>query len=221
MVYFSATTLPIQASAGLRGRSVTVRRLQPPSSYTNSLASPLPRARPPWEHRSVHRARRRDDSPWSDDTPAPAGREPADTLPIGTPAPVPHWTQVDTAHDGTPVMLRDAPLASGERSFLGADEPTEASSPRFDEAAPPTLPIGSQAPPAALPPTREIPSAPTRAPLSTALPPRPGAWSPRAPSERAPAPSPASLRATLLACLLAVAALAAVVFAYLVLAAPD
>jgi hypothetical protein len=169
----------------------------------------------------VHRARRRDDSPWSDDTPAPAGREPADTLPLGTPAPVPHWTQVDTAHDGTPVMLRDAPVASGERSFLGPDEATVASAQRFDEAAPPTLPIGSQAAPAALPPTREVPSSPGAGVLSTALPPRPGAWSPRAPSERAPAAPPASLRATLLGSALALVVLAAVVFAYLVLAAPD
>ncbi|MFO0602643.1 MAG: hypothetical protein U0324_05685 [Polyangiales bacterium] len=183
----------------------------------------------------MDRARRHDGSPWSDETPAPVGRD-TETLPLGTQPP--HWTQVDTAHDGTPVMLRDVPAASGERSFLGPDEPTEATGSRFDAAAPATLPLGTgvaPAPalpgppmppaglaPAPLPPTREVPSAPsaTHSPvLSTALPPRPSPWSPR-PASEAPAAAPASARATLLAGAAALVLLAAVVFAYLVLAAP-
>jgi hypothetical protein len=173
----------------------------------------------------VHRPRRQD-SPWSDDTPAPRGREPADTLPLGSQAATPHWTQVDTAADGTPVILEDAPSAVGQQSFLASDEATVESSMRFDEggASPATLPIGTGvAPPvAALPPTREVPSARSVGPLSTALPPRHATvWAPRAGSERpGSADGPASVRTTLLLMALALVGLAGVVFVYLVLAAP-
>jgi hypothetical protein len=173
----------------------------------------------------VHRPRRQD-SPWSDDTPAPHPREAADTLPLGSQAATPHWTQVDTAADGTPVILEDTPASVGQRSFLAPEEATVESSMRFDHggASPATLPIGTGlAPPvAALPPTREVPSARSVGPLSTALPPRPATvWAPRAASERpGSSDGPWSLRTTLLVTALALVGLAGVVFVYLVLAAP-
>jgi hypothetical protein len=174
----------------------------------------------------VHRPRRQPDSPWSDDTPLPSAREPADTLPLGTRAHTPHWTEGETAADGTPVILHDAPSPSGERSFLAPEEATVEASMRFDEAVPTTLPLGTgvapPSPPPALPVTREVPSARTAGPLSTALPPRnPTVWAPRTVSERPSSDEGLTpLRTTLFVTVAAVIVLVAVVFAYLVLAAP-
>lgn len=157
----------------------------------------------------------------------PGAREPADTLPLGTQAQTPHWTEGETAADGTPVILRDAPASSGERTFLAPEEATVEASMRFDEAVPATLPLGTgvaaPSPRPALPVTRETPSTRTAGPLSTALPPRhPTVWAPRTGSERPPsAEGPTPLRTTLLATVGAVIVLVAVVFAYLVLAAPE
>jgi len=156
----------------------------------------------------------------------PNAREPADTLPLGTQAQTPHWTEGETAADGTPVILRDAAAAARERSFLAPEEATVEASMRFEDGAPSTLPLGTgvaaPSPPPALPVTREVPSTRTAGPLSTALPPRnPTVWAPRTGSERPSSwEGPGSLRTTLLVTVAAVVVLAAVVFAYLVLAAP-
>ncbi|MFO0607069.1 MAG: hypothetical protein U0324_28105, partial [Polyangiales bacterium] len=79
----------------------------------------------------------------------------------------------------------DVPAASGERSFLGPDEPTEATGSRFDAAAPATLPLGTGVAPApALPRPPRAPAAPPAAPVAPPVAAAP-VVAPAAPPERA------------------------------------
>jgi hypothetical protein len=185
----------------------------------------------------VKRDGRPDEASWSDDTPAPAGLD-RDTLPIGSPAP--HWTQIDTAADGTPDVLPPPVVGPLPRPRRGpgdqaAERPLHGLVPASE-----TLPMGT-ASPSATPSTAQPPSsaraiAPQRpiatphgasgaiAPgaLSTVLPPRPrpGATLPMHAPAAAPMAHWGSMRATLAVCAAALFVLAALVFVYLVVAAP-